>query len=56
MHTALGDYDFIMEVKVSSQKRMYKLTKQKIPDIFEGELEDMQVIYIQKTVLDKTIK
>lgn len=56
VHTALGNYDFIMEVKVSSQKRMYKLTKQKIPDIFEGELEDMQVIYIQKTVLDKTIK
>lgn len=56
IHTALGPYDFIMEVKLSSQKRFYKLIKQKIPTIFGSALEDLQVLFIEKTIFDRNIE
>ncbi len=56
VHTALGPYDFIMEIKLSSQKRFYKLIKQKIPTIFGPALEDLQVLFIEKTIFDRNIE
>jgi hypothetical protein len=54
IHSVIGANDFIMEVKLSSQKRFYKLIKQKIPDITGKNLEELEVLFVNKTFFEKS--